>query len=110
MTHNLTIHSRIKNAVAHWENITEKKMFGCACFLLKGSMFCGVYKDLLILRLGEKGAEEALKSKYARPLDITGKPMKGWVMFGQDGFKTDDELLALLEEAHDFASILPEKQ
>jgi len=50
-------------------------MFGGVCHVLKGNMFCVVYKDLLILRLGEKGAREALHSKYTRPFDITGKPL-----------------------------------
>jgi len=51
-------------------------------------MFCGVYKDYLILRLGEKQAEDALESPHVRPFDITGKPMKGWVMMSKGGFKS----------------------
>ncbi len=109
MAYNIALRSRIKNVVEQWKYITEKKMFGGICFLLKGNMFCGVYRDFLILRLGEKGAEEALQSEHARPLDITGRPMKGWVMFGLEGFQTDDELQALLEEARDFATTLPPK-
>jgi TfoX/Sxy family transcriptional regulator of competence genes len=109
MAYNATIYNRIKNAVAHWGDIAEKNMFGGICFLFKGHMFCGIYKDFLILRLGEKGTEEALKSKYALPMDITGRPLKSWVMFRQEGFQTDDELHALLEEARDFASTLPAK-
>ncbi len=84
-------------------------MFGGVCHLLRGNMFCGVYKDYLILRLGEKGAKEALQSKFARPFDITGKPMKGWVMVSPDGFRSDEELAAFLEEAKDFAGSLPPK-
>jgi TfoX/Sxy family transcriptional regulator of competence genes len=51
-------------------------MFGGVGYLLEGKMFSGVYKDFLILRLGEKGAEEALGSPHARPFDITGRPPK----------------------------------
>jgi hypothetical protein len=35
-------------------------MFGGVCHLLNGNMFCGAYKDYLILRLGETVAKEAL--------------------------------------------------
>ena len=92
------------------EGDCRKKMFGGICHLLKGTMFCAVYRDYLILRLGEKGAREALASEYARPMDITDKPMKGWVMVDRRGFENDEELRALLEEARDFAENLPPKQ
>jgi hypothetical protein len=77
--------------------------------MLRGNMFGGVYKDFLILRLGEKGAKEALRSEYARPFDITGRPMKGWVMISQEGFRSDEELEELLNEAKEFVETLPAK-
>jgi hypothetical protein len=69
-------------------------------------MVCGVYKDYLILRLGEKAAVQALKQPYTRPFDITGKPMKGWVMVEDKGFKTDDSLKAWLSKAKTFVKTL----
>ncbi len=86
MAYNEEVDTRIKKIVSRWKNTENKKMFGGVCHLLKGNMFCGVHKDYLILRLGEKGAEEALRSEHARPFDITGRPMKGWVMMEQEGF------------------------
>ena len=59
-----------------------------------GHMFCGVYKDLLILRPDENNANEALALPLVRPFDITGKPMKGWVVVEQDGFQIDDDLMS----------------
>jgi hypothetical protein len=109
MAYNEQIDNRIRKILSKWKHTDNKKMFGGVCHLLNGNMFCGVYKDFLILRLGVKGAEEALKSKHARPFDITGKPLKGWVMVGQKGFTSDDELTALLEEAGNFAETLPAK-
>lgn len=110
MAYNEDIDSRISKIVTTWKNITHKKMFGGVCYLVKGNMFCGVYKDSLILRLGEKGAAEAMRSEFAQPFDITGKPMKGWVMMERDGFRGDEELEELLNEARDFASSLPLKK
>lgn len=109
MPYNEEIDARVRRVVKGWKGITAKKMFGGTCHLLKGTMFCGVYKDFLILRLGEKGAREALASEHVRPMDVTGRPMKGWVMVEQGGFKSDGELRALLEEAKDFAAALPAK-
>jgi TfoX/Sxy family transcriptional regulator of competence genes len=100
---------RLKNIVLKWKNVESKKMFGGVCYLLNGNMLCGVYKEFLILRLGEKGAAEALKAEFAAPFDITGKPMKGWVMINKGGFKTDDILLEWLNEAKEFVERLPSK-
>jgi TfoX/Sxy family transcriptional regulator of competence genes len=107
MAYNEEIDGRIRKVVSMWEDITRKRMFGGTCYLCRGTMFSGVYKDFLILRLGEKGAEEALRSGFARPLDITGKPMKGWVMMRREGFEGDEELEELLNEAREFVGTLP---
>jgi hypothetical protein len=61
----------------------KKNMFGGTCYLEKEKMVCGIWKDNIILRLGDKEAERALKEKKAVVFDITGKPMKGWVMINR---------------------------
>ena len=86
----------------------RKKMFGGTCYTLKGNMVCGVYKDFLILRLGEKQAAAALKLPEVRPLDITGKPMKGWVMIAAPSL-TDEAMAGWVERARAFAKSLPAK-
>ena len=84
-------------------------MFGGVCHLLNGNMVCGVNKDSLILRLGEKGAEEAMKHPGVRSFDMTGRPMNGWVMVDPEGIQTDDALLDWLVKAKDFVGTLPPK-
>jgi len=103
------IEGRIKKVISRWKNTEAKKMFGGVCHLLDGNMFCGVYKDFLILRLGEEESKAALKSLYVRPFDITGKPLKGWVMVEKEGFKSDEALKAWLVKAKEFVSTLPSK-
>lgn len=75
------IEGRIKKAVSRWKNTESKKMFGGICHLLDGTMFCGVYKNFLILRLGEKESQASMSLPFVRPFDITGKTMKGWVVW-----------------------------
>ncbi|MDY6881569.1 MAG: TfoX/Sxy family protein [Thermodesulfobacteriota bacterium] len=103
------IENRIKKIVSKLKNCEARKMFGGLCYLLDGHMFCGVYKDYLILRMGEPTSKETLKSSFARPFDITGRPMKGWVMLGKEGFKSEDELKDWLEKAEKFVRTLPPK-
>ena len=107
--YNEEIDARIRKVVSRWKNADAQKMFGGMCHLLNGNMVCGVYQDFLILRLGEKVSIEALKQPYARPFDITGKPMKGWVKLNGSGFKTDEKLKSWLMKAETFVKTLPSK-
>ena len=109
MAYNEKIETRINKIVSGWKNTENKKMFGGICHLLNGNMFCGVLKDFLILRLGADKAEEALKLAHVRPFDITGKPMKGWVMVAEDGFKSDKDLKNWLDQTRKFVETLPAK-
>ncbi len=106
MPYNEEIEARIKKVVSKWKDTGDKKMFGGVCQLLSGNMFCGVYKDFLILRLGEENAREALSLPFIRPFDITGRPMKGWVMVEKEGFKGNHELRAWLNKARKYVRTL----
>ena len=109
MAYNEAIDRRIRRIISHWPNTVSRKMFGGVCHLLDGHMFCGVHKDYLILRLGVEKADMALKSKNVKAFDITGKPMKGWVMVAIQGFKTEAKLRNWLDQARDFSESLPPK-
>jgi len=109
MAYNQELDQRIKKIVSRWKGTNGKKMFGGVCHLINGNMFCGVHKDYLILRLGEDQSSDVLKHPYARQFDITGKPMRGWVMIANDGYQSDADLKAWLDQAKAFAKSLPAK-
>ena len=110
MPYDEEIEGRIGTVISRWRNTQAKKMFGGICHLMDGNMFCGVYKNFLILRLGEKETKECLLLPFVRPFDITGKPMKGWVMVEKEGFKSDDALKDLLAKAKEYVATLPTKR
>ena len=62
MPYNEEIDARIRKVVSRWKNSDAKKMFGGVCHLLNGNMVCGVYKDYLILRLGEKESVRSIET------------------------------------------------
>ena len=107
MPYNKELDLRITSIISKWSTI-RKKMFGGTCHLINGNMMCGVYKDYLILRLGEARANKALEQPFVKPFDITGRPMKGWVMVEEEGFK-GSALDKWLDQAHEFAATLPPK-
>jgi TfoX/Sxy family transcriptional regulator of competence genes len=109
MPYSKDLEARIQKIVSSWKNTDSKKMFGGICHLLDGNMFCGVYKDFLILRLGEETAAKALKLPHVKPFDITGRPMKGWVMVEERGFAEEKKLREWLEKARGFVTALDSK-
>ncbi len=82
-------------------------MFGGVGFLLAGNMLVGVWKDSLIVRLGPDEGDEALKEPHVRPFDITGRPMKGWVLVQPAGVADDDLLSDWVQRALTFVGTLP---
>lgn len=87
----------------------EKKMFGGVGFLLNGNMACGVNKDNLIVRIDPEKQNTLLKKPHAKPFDLTGKPMKGWLVIEADGVKTNKQLGTWVKEGVEFALTLPPK-
>ncbi len=100
---------RIRELLPVEESLVEKKMFGGVGFMLHGNMACGVNKDDLIVRVGLAGYDQALVRSNARPFDFTGKPMKGWIMVGPEGYESDEDLQVWVEQGIEFALSLPPK-
>ncbi|MHC9063568.1 TfoX/Sxy family protein [Nitrospira sp. CMX1] len=100
---------RVRRLLEKQDGISERKMFGGLAFLLKGKMFCGVLGGDLVTRLGAEQAQSALKRPHIRPMDFTGRPMKGYVYVAPEGLKTDRALETFLRRAIAYTSSLSEK-
>jgi len=109
MSYDEKLDERITGIVSPWKMTGKRLMFGGVCYLIGTNMVAGVWKDFLILRLGPEGAEKALELPFARPFDVTGRAMKGWVMIEAPALKDDGELREWLEEAKQFVKTLPPK-
>ena len=108
MPYDLKLAQRIRSQL-NGHPFVEKKMFGGVGFMLNGNMACGVNKDNLIVRVDPEKHSALLKKPHAKPFDLTGKPMKGWLVVEADGFRTDKQLNAWVKEGIEFASTLPPK-
>jgi len=104
-----TLAARIRTALGHKRGIEEKTLFGCFCLLLHGNVLVGVWKDSLIVRLGDEQGEDALLEPHVRPFDITGKAMKGWVVVAPEGIEDDEMLKEWIQRAVKFVGKLPAK-
>jgi TfoX/Sxy family transcriptional regulator of competence genes len=100
---------RIRQRLARKRGIEEKKMFGGIVFFLNGNMLMGVWKNSLIVRLGQDQQEMALREPHVREFDITGRPMRNWAMVEPEGVEEDDQLKVWIERAVRFVKTLPKK-
>lgn len=100
---------RVRGAVSDTDGVAEKRMFGGLAFLLRGNMCVGVHGDDLIVRLDPSRTEQALREPDVRVFDLTGRPMKGWVLVGPGACATDDALQSWVDKGMAYAGSLPPK-
>jgi len=100
---------RVRELLDEKLGFNEKKMFGGVCYLLKGNMACGILNEDLIVRTGPEKYEDSLKLPHTRKFDITGKPMKGWVMVSYEGHETDEDLFEWIQIGVNYALSLSPK-
>lgn len=108
MAYNLKLAERIRVELGEIPFI-EKKMFGGVGFLVQGNMAVGVYKEDIIVRADPEKHEKLLKKKHSKAFDITGRPMKGWLMVEPEGCRTAKQLSTWIKEGVEFALTLPPK-
>jgi hypothetical protein len=78
-------------------------------YIQSGNMCVGTWKGALVVRLDKEKHDETQAERCAKPMDITGKVMKGWALVQPAGIKSDDDLKAWVGRAAKFAASLPAK-
>ena len=75
---------------------------GGLCFMVNGKMCVGVEKERLMVRLDPAEAERSLALPECRPMDFTGRPMKGYLFVLPNGYESDAQLRHWLDSALEF--------
>jgi TfoX/Sxy family transcriptional regulator of competence genes len=101
--------TRVRDVLCDRPGLAEKQMFGGLAFLLHGNMACGVRGDDLIVRVAAEVADAAQDEPGTRPFDLTGRPMKGWLLVDADGHAEDEDLRRWVDRGVAYASSLPAK-
>jgi TfoX/Sxy family transcriptional regulator of competence genes len=79
MTYDEHLAARVRTLLANRTDVSERKMFGGLTFMIAGNMCCGVNGDELIVRLDPDREDASLARPHSRPMDFTGRPMRGFV-------------------------------
>ena len=93
MAYNEKLADMTRELIAHThKNVEEKAMFGGLCFMVNDKMCVGVEKERLMVRLDPTKYEEVIERDGCKPMDFTGKAMKGFVFVDIDVLTTKKKL------------------
>jgi TfoX/Sxy family transcriptional regulator of competence genes len=87
------------------KNVEEKRMFGGLCFMVNDKMCVGVEQERLMVRLDPAKYDEAMEKEGCKPMDFTGKIMKGYVFVDIEALNTKKKLEYWVKLALEFNKI-----
>lgn len=88
MAYDEQLAKRVRQAFGTRSDITERKMFGGLAFLCRGRMCCGIVGRDLMVRIPDDEFDAVMRGRDVRPMDFTGKPLRGFVFVSPPGFRT----------------------
>ncbi|HEV7350427.1 TfoX/Sxy family protein [Telluribacter sp.] len=104
MPYNQTLAERVREQLVPLTDVEEKEMMGGLAFMYKDKMCVGVIKDDLLCRIDPDLYKEVLEKNGCRPMDFTGRPMKGWVFVDPEAIRSRTELEYWIKMALDYNS------
>jgi hypothetical protein len=110
MAYDEELAERVRAALASVSGVTEIKMFGGLCYTVGGNMAVGVNGEDLMVRMAPDEGDAAAGEPGARPMDFTGRPMRGYLFVGPEGTGSDPGLKMWVDRGVAFASSLPPKR
>ena len=109
MSFDETLAERLRPLFQGNYKVAEKKMFGGLAFMVNGHMCCGIVATNLVVRTGPVAFDHALKRPHTRPMDFTGRPMKGFVYVAPAGYRSEEDLKSWTQLGLDFVLSQPPK-
>jgi hypothetical protein len=109
MAYDEALATRVRELIAGETGLAEMEMFGGLAFLLDGNMACGVRGDDLLVRVDPAVHEADMAEAGVRPDDLTGRPVRGWLLVEPSGRGKDDDLRRWVGRGVAYARSLPPK-
>ncbi|PWT95821.1 MAG: RNA methyltransferase [Bacteroidetes bacterium] len=88
MPYNEKLADRIREAIAGFGKIEEKKMFRGMCFMVNDKMCVCVSGDEMMCRIGPDAFESAIEKNGTRPMLKNGKVLNGFIFVGAEAMKS----------------------
>jgi TfoX/Sxy family transcriptional regulator of competence genes len=109
MAYDEALAERVRRAFGKRRDVVEKKMFGGVAFMVRGHMSCGIMGSSLMVRVDPTREDALLRERGARPMDFTGRPMRGFLYVEPSGIAGASALRKWVGRAVDFAESKPAK-
>jgi hypothetical protein len=111
MAYDEDLANRIRELVAAEVGLTEMKMFGGLAFLINGHMSVAVSgQGGLMVRVEPTDADALVANPHARPFEMRGRAMDGWLRVVADGVRTKRQLEPWVRRGVAYARSLPPKK
>lgn len=102
--------NRLRELISGQPEVTEQRMFGGLAFLIAGNMAVAVSgQGGLLVRVDPEETASLLAKPHARPMEMRGREMKGWVRVDAEGVRTKRQLEPWVNRGVAFARALPPK-
>jgi len=99
---------RVRKLLSRRPDVTEKKMMGGLCFMVKGRMCCSVSgRGGLLVRVGTEAQQSMLAEPHVEPMEMGKRMMAGFVRVAAEGYPTEAALKTWLKRGLDFVATMP---
>jgi len=88
MAYDERLAERMRRVFEDRQDVVERRMFGGLAFLCRGRMCCGIVGSDLMVRVADNEFDAVMRGPHVRPMDFTGKPLRGFVYVSPPGFRT----------------------
>lgn len=105
-----TLARRVRKALDSRPDLIEKHMFGGVCFMIRGRMCCGIIDSSLMVRLDPDEADRVADQPHVRPMDFTGKPMRGYLFVDTEGIDSPKALKSWVDRCVAYIETMPTKK
>jgi TfoX/Sxy family transcriptional regulator of competence genes len=103
--------NRLRELVLTEPGVTEQRMFGGLAFLIDGNMSVSASgRGGLMLRVDPAETEALLRKQHARPFEMRGRVMQGWLRVDAEGVQTKRQLERWVARGVAYARSLPSKR
>jgi TfoX/Sxy family transcriptional regulator of competence genes len=110
MAYDEELAERIRELVAGKRGVTEQKMFGGLAFLVGGNMAIAASgQGGVLVRVDPDESDRLIASTNARPFEMRGRSMQGWLRVDDDDVRTKRQLAKWVELGTAYARSLPAK-
>jgi TfoX/Sxy family transcriptional regulator of competence genes len=110
MAYDADLANRIRELIAGESGVTEMRMFGGLAFLVGGNMSVAASgQGGLMVRVAPGDTDTLTSKPHARPFEMRGRAMQGWLRVDADGVKTKRQLEPWVKRGVAYARSLPPK-